>query len=211
MRLLFTLFTLCILAFQGLCQSGRPLIEIGKRERHHKVRPFQLDSSTNRLHAIYFRTDSTMKWKKLSKSARLLKPYMEINLALEKRFNQYQNTKSGATLLAIGAPTLYFGTVISLGLHALINSYEIRPNAPVPPRNNTMAYMAVGIFAAGVGCTIGTFALHKKARRQLVNLIIDYNDHRLSVAPASEKHWSLSLGLSSTGNSVGLGLRLRPN
>ncbi len=215
-RSFLLLFTLCLLAFHAAGQSTRPFLEMGKRGRkyHSPITPIQLDSSIKKIYSIHFRADSMAKWQPLGLYARPLRPYMDYDPSMKKRFLKFQNTKFVAVQMVIGAPIMYSCAALSFLGYVLSGLGEIPPSATsttMYDRDKTLGYVALGSFIAGTGFAIIAVKLRKKANRQLIRIINRYNDPLLSMTPPLQKNWSLRLGLSTGGNSIGVGLRLCPH
>ena len=187
---------------------------MGRRGRHYHapITPIQLDSSVKKISSIYFRADSTAEWQPLGLYARPLRPYMNYDPSLKKRFLKFQNTKFAAVQLGIGAPILYSCAAFAGLGYLLSGSGEIHPSAPATTRygpDKNLGYWALGSFIAATGFAITAVALRKKANLQLIRIFNQYNDPLLSVAPPPKNEWSLSLGLST--HSIGVGLLLHPH
>lgn len=211
MRLIYAFLCLLLCTTYLSGQSSRPFLEIGKRDIGARVRihPIHPDSSTSGV--LYFRTDSTMKWARLGGGASQLTPLFLTDPLLAKDFKKFEKTRVAGGICAVGGVLTTLTTTIGGLAYALSNLGEIRPGDK-PKDNSGIKYFFIGSSVSMVGLIASTVYLRKRSRLQLVNLINRYNDHRLSAIPfPADKGWSLSIGLSCTENSVGVGLRLRPD
>lgn len=211
-RLMLTCCVVCFLAAHVVCQSIHPVLQIGKRGRNYDspITRIQLDNSTRG--SIYFRRDSTMPWEPVGGNAYFLRPVFYNHPLLAEDFHRFQKTRKKAALCTTVAAVSYVTFTIS-GLAAILSNLGEHPGGLTKAEPyNPAVHIAIGSFFVSIGCTVAAVNLKKSARLQLVNLINRYNESSLSLAPVpADKGWSLSIGYSDAGNSIGVGLRLRPN
>lgn len=211
-RSIFTCFCVCFLAAQVVSQSFHPALQIGKKGRsyHAPITPVQLDYSTR--WPIYFRRDTTMPWEPVGNNAYYLRPLFYNDPLLAEDFRKFQKTRRRPGICVAVASVSYVTFTIS-GLAAILSNLGEYPGGlSERKRTNPAALVAMGSCVASIGFGLTAVNLRKGARKQLVDLIHRYNDSSLSMAPVPpQKGWSLGVGFSGTGNSVGLGLHLRPN
>ncbi|HOY06125.1 MAG TPA: hypothetical protein PLO67_12030 [Saprospiraceae bacterium] len=152
-----------------------------------------------------------MKWQPLGGGASKLTDLYISDLSLTEDFWRFKKNRTRVGACVTGG-VLSVITCSIAGIGYALSRLEEYPGGIKPEHNNSAQYVMLGSMVSTIGFSIAAGYFRKKSRFQLVNLINRYNDHRLSAVPfPSENGWSLHIGFSSTGNSVGVGLHLRPN